>query len=269
MAKEKKESGVKPPAPWVLTFGDMMSQILCFFIILFSISDIKQEKLVTAMRSIQTAFNMQVDFPRENIIGETKEFKQALQQLVSNRNKGKTDKREAAIVWPKGGEEVKVMFVREGLKVTIGGRASFKKGSADIEPLMKKRLQSLSEALKGYRYRIEVRGHASREPFGSDEAKQYGPDAKPGDYEGWYHGKWNLGYARARAVAEYMSENGGIKPARIRICSSGDTDPLKSSFSEQLDYENLLNRNRRVEIIVTEEEIPMEHERLENQGGGR
>lgn len=265
---KKQEEGARPPAPWVLTFGDLMTQLLCFFIILFSMSEIKEEDFITAMKSIQGAFKIYVSAPRQNVLGPKQTFQEALQHLMSAHKPGSDRKLSTAITWPRHGRETKVMYVREGLKVVIGGRAGFEKHSEDLSEAMKGHVDALCEALSGYRYRIEVIGHASREPFGSAEEAKYGKDNLVGDEESWNVGKRTLSYKRAANVAAHMVGQCGIDPSRIRVSAMGAVDPLKLSVADKMDYRDILSQNRRVEIIVSEERVPSGHERSAATTGG-
>jgi outer membrane protein OmpA-like peptidoglycan-associated protein len=245
----------------------MFSQIVCFFVVLISMSELRSDKMEQTILSIHNAFNMYTDFPRLNPIGTTMNFQQALNHFTTNLNKGKTEYRDAAITWPKGGTEVKVFFVREGVKVVIGGRAAFKKGDDKLSQLMESRLRDLSDVLRGYRYKVLVIGHDSREPFGSHEVMEHGQVTEAGDQAAWNTGRWELSYKRARNVAKFLVEEGKIEQKRIRISAAGDTDQLPLTYADKMDYEDYHARNRRVEIIVSEEEVQPDYAESAKTGG--
>jgi chemotaxis protein MotB len=59
MAKKKEKSEAGAPA-WMITYGDMMSLLLCFFIMLVAMSEIKaEEKFEQVMQSLREAFGYQ------------------------------------------------------------------------------------------------------------------------------------------------------------------------------------------------------------------
>ncbi|MGC9328817.1 MAG: flagellar motor protein MotB, partial [Candidatus Hinthialibacter sp.] len=51
--KEEKPSGAPE---WLCTFSDMMSLLLCFFVLLFSMSSIDKKKMIQAVGSVRAAF---------------------------------------------------------------------------------------------------------------------------------------------------------------------------------------------------------------------
>ena len=57
MAKKAEE--VKPGAPaWTATFGDLMNLLLCFFVLLFSMSSVDQSKAEAMLKSLQDTFSI-------------------------------------------------------------------------------------------------------------------------------------------------------------------------------------------------------------------
>ena len=59
MARQKKEpEGPRPPAPWMSTFSDLMNLLLCFFVLLFSMSTVQEEKFEEVAASFQSTFSI-------------------------------------------------------------------------------------------------------------------------------------------------------------------------------------------------------------------
>lgn len=55
MARQKKEDPPKGSAPWMNTFADLMNLLLCFFVLLFSMSTVDAEKFEMVIASLQSA----------------------------------------------------------------------------------------------------------------------------------------------------------------------------------------------------------------------
>jgi len=127
--------------------------------------------------------------------------------------------------------------VKEGLKIVIGGKLSFKEGSAELSPEARQTLKELAERLKGYGNWISIRGHCSRNKN----------DALAG-VEG-YRAKTELSFKRAEAVASTLIEY-GVNPGRIRTTAVADRDPVWAEVSQET-----ARQNRRIEVILTEEVI--------------
>ena len=58
MAKKRKADEAPPPALWKDTFADLMNLLLCFFVMLFSMSTVEQEKFEQVAQSLNSAFSI-------------------------------------------------------------------------------------------------------------------------------------------------------------------------------------------------------------------
>ncbi len=225
-----------PGAPqWVMTYGDMMSLLLVFFIMLVALSEIKEEdKYRAIVESVQRHFGMTggagkmpvVDDPDMSLIERLKVISLRQQQ---HRQHASTD--DPGIE----GRHTTVTRIRESMMFAVGGRITFEPGSADLSDRARRQLrQEVAELIRGYNNKIELRGHAA-----SDELE---PD-RP------YEDLWSLSYARARAVMEYLiSDEIGIRSNRIRLVANADREPLAKKVWTVQGTEP----NRRVEILVSQ-----------------
>ena len=60
MAKKKEEFKLPPgtPAPWMSTFSDMMTLLMCFFVLLFSMSEVDAAKFEEVAKSFQSTISI-------------------------------------------------------------------------------------------------------------------------------------------------------------------------------------------------------------------
>ncbi len=233
MADKKKCKCPEGVPEWVVTYGDMMSLLLTFFILLAAFSEIRKERIEPVVHAIKQALGVvtgQGDVP----IDAT-----PLQSVIENMlevalHREKIPTRSNAEDPGVDGREVTVKRIREGLQFTVGGLITFEADSADLKPQGREGLDRVIAVVRGQNNKIEVRGHAD----GSDLP----PGAGPGHL-------WDLSYRRARAVMDYLTDPArGIDPRRIRITGCGDKEPLASRAYDATQSAV----NRRVEIIVTE-----------------
>ncbi len=226
---------------WVMTFGDMMSLLLTFFILLVSLSELKKEDEWKAMvEEVKKSFGMKGGggrLPTDNDpaltliqILETVQNQQRREQQTSN-----TD--DAGM----SGREQRVTNVRQGEYIPVGGRLTFQPGSADLSDRVKADLRGFIEHeefdIRGTNYIVELRGHAATaETEWLDESTDL----------------WDLSYRRAKAVMEYLvSDEVGLSHKQVRLMGIADREPL-----EKQAYTSALRRvNRRVEIMVSENVI--------------
>jgi len=228
--KKKKESGGNAP-DWMVTYGDMMTLLFCFFVILVSMSEIKEDqKFQKVKESIKRAFGYRggVGYMEGNI-SPSNSIESYMEQLIVKKpqlhdGKSKDDGIE--------GKNPSVRKIRDGYEYTIGGQVSFERGKARLLDPAKKELTKFASPLRGLNTKVRVRGHASRK-----SADQYRP----------YASLDALSYSRAEAVKEHLVAC-GIREERITVEACGDNEPIEARAYDEASQA----MNRRVSIIVTE-----------------
>ena len=225
-----------PPAgapAWVLTFGDMMSLLLTFFILLLSLSEIKKDDEFRAVvKEVKKAFGMHggggrvpsKSDPELTFIERIKSL-----QLVSRKEPKKSVTVEQSI----DGKNRRVTTLRQAVIQTAGGKNTFEPGSTRLSREYQAALVGLAPLLRDYKTKIIVSGHANAgEPIGSD-----------------HHDLRDLSYARARAVHDLLiGAKCRIRPERIRIEANGDSEPVTGQVYNSVEQRH----NRRVEIFLTD-----------------
>lgn len=236
MTRAKKTRQARAGAPeWMVTYGDTMTLLLCFFVIIVSMSELKEdEKFQKVMESLRAAFGGYqgsigavpiANVPANALIAKLLE----LESPIFIKHKGDSD--EEGIQ----GKKFRVTNVRDGLEVVVGGRITFDRFSAMLLPEGRDLIAKSAERLRGYNTKILVRGHATREPLPEDSL---------------YLDANALSYARARAIAQELERN-GVRRVRMLLVAAGDTEPLvRQAYTERRRA-----INRRVEILVTEDLI--------------
>lgn len=231
MVRKREEARPAGCPDWMVTYGDMTGLLLCFFVMLMSMSELKKnEQFRQVAKSVREAFGYdaaagmaagEVD-PIDAIIRD-------LQAIVAPAQQGKEgDALEEGIE----GRVRRVTSVRDGIEIVIGGRIIFDRFSAVLKPIAEERVAGLAELIRGKNTKVIVRGHATSEPLPADSV---------------YSNPMDLSFMRAKAVAEVLERN-GVQPVRIRLEASGDREPI----NRQAYTEERRAVNRRVEIIVTE-----------------
>jgi chemotaxis protein MotB len=216
-----------------VTFGDMMSLLLCFFILLAAFSELKKEheyqRVITAVKE---AFGYSGgvgvlptdDPPLRSMIEilETMAQKHFKKTKVSHSE-------ERGI----SGKRTRVSRVHDGMMFTIGGSITFDPGSAELKDSAKRELEKVGDLLRGRNNKIAVRGHA---------AKKQLPAGSP------YKDLRDLSYYRAKAVADYLVEEVGLDPNVLVVDARGATEPVEVRAYSTDDQ----TANRRVEVIMLE-----------------
>lgn len=221
---------------WVVTFGDMMSLLLTFFIMLVSMSEIKEEEKYQAMvESIQKRFGHELTIasvsPGESR-PRTSEFRV---MSTTGRAKRKDTHRGGVPIKAPVGEEPRVRIVRPGSATAIGTVLFFPNESYDLNEENRRALDAQMIEMAGKPQKIEIRGHTSQQL-----ASQGAPPQNAMD----------LSYKRCRAVMQYLLEKHQIPPERIRLSTAGAWEPMfLSGDSEKM------RKNPRVEVFLLEETV--------------
>ncbi|MEM6853562.1 MAG: flagellar motor protein MotB [Planctomycetota bacterium] len=235
MSKKCKKCPPTGAPEWMTTYGDMMTLLLCFFVLIVSFSEIKKEDQFQAViEHIKQSFGMMggggkipiTDDPALSLI-ERLDALRLKQERVPNRSNTKDPGQE--------GREPQVTKVREGMMITTGGRITFEPGSADLSEEAKESLRQLAEVFKGWENLVELRGHAASLEM-------------PDGGNGTYSDLWHLSHARAKSVFDYLTQELEIDPSRFRLTANADREPLDARAADTDDAE----KNRRVEVLVSE-----------------
>jgi chemotaxis protein MotB len=231
LPQEKVEEG----APlWVVTFGDLMSLLLCFFVLLLSFSEMDRRKYKMVSGSMAQAFGIQREKPVfESPRGQrmiAKEFDQAVViKKIEESIKPIIDEIKNEYEELKDAVELEI----EDDKVTIRmmGEATFDTGKAELHPAFEPLLKKIGTVLSQTKGEIIIAGHTDNIPLNG----------------GLFGSNLGLSMARAGSVAEFLLRTTSINPKRLSTMGFGEYRPLTSN-----DTARGRRKNRRVEIIVSQ-----------------
>ena len=229
---DEKPAGVPG---WIVTYGDMMSLLLTFFIMLVSISERKTEGQLRAMLdAIRSAFGA-----TDGIVGApgpSAATTSAYNQRSSHgaRSEGGMERagRESEGL---AGPQRTVRRLNHGTVSALGAPIPFERFSDALTERAQRDLNIVSRLLARNSHRVVVRGHASREPLPPDSP---------------HRDKMDLSFARARAVADYLASR-GIDRIRLRVGAAGDSEPRVSTRDRESQ-----RQNDRVDVFAIDSYIP-------------
>ncbi|MDR3278966.1 MAG: OmpA family protein [Synergistaceae bacterium] len=239
MARRKKSEGGGGGAPaWMSTYGDMVTLLLCFFVLLYSFSTIDAKKFEAISASLQTAFNIQPggETPRSaprieggalrDGAGDAERPTESDQ--VYNSNKVLAMVQESLKDEAKN-EDIKIVVNDRGVVISLSEQILFEEGSAKLRPESLRILYKIGGVLNRIPNQISVEGHTdSGIPVRSI-----------------YIDNWGLSSARASRVTAYLNESIKVPQDRLRVVGLGSSSPLVPNNSE----ENM-RLNRRVDIVI-------------------
>ncbi len=160
------EDDQPPGVPeWVVTYGDMMSLLLTFFIMLVSLSELKSDdgKLRAALDSIREAFGATEG--QAGVPGQSLQQTSVLNKRFSqgNRSEGGLE-RASRKSQGNAGPHTTAQRINHGAVITLGGPTVFPRQSTELNAALKHDLDVIAHELANRPNLIVVRGHTAREP---------------------------------------------------------------------------------------------------------
>jgi chemotaxis protein MotB len=233
MAEESPPAGAPE---WVVTYGDTMSLLLTFFIMLVSMSEVKEDKKYQAMvESMRKQFGHDLSMlsltpgslrPRNNFFDKLATLGRA-QKL--DTHSGGDD------VQGPSGDFPRVQIVRPGSRTAMGTVIYFRGEETALTEQQRAYLRSAAAVLLGKPQKIEIRGHTSLRPAS--------PAAGIAD-------NWDLAYRRCRSVYEVLTQDLKVESDRIRMSTAGASEPVEIG-SDPIK----LKQNSRVEVFLLDETV--------------
>lgn len=213
---------------WLLTYADLITLLLVFFVVMYSISKADQAKFAKLNASLQRAFNVLVLEGQDKTAiagsGAPLTGNSILDDFLGLRTS------VGAIAEQMGvGNQVSVTLEREGIAISLSGNLLFDSGRAELRPESTRILDAIADKLRGISNEVRVEGHTDNVPVETD----------------LYPSNWELSAARATVVTRYLAEIGGVQPQRLSAQGFGEFRPVANN-----DTRENRAQNRRVEIVI-------------------
>lgn len=264
MAKKRQEDPPKGSPAWMSTFSDLMNLLLCFFVLLFSMSTVDTDKLQAVVASLQSAisilpsggtsigegemisagvrqlefldsyYNEMANSKAEDTDDQT-DGKQSAQEQYEQQELAESEKMadeiKEAIDNSQLSGKVDVDFNAEYVKLNLNGSILFASGKAELVKQAKLIVDKIGKILEKYNKNvIEVEGHTDNVPIRSS--------AK-------YENNEVLSVYRALAVTDRLRKNKNLNPKYIKFAGRGDYIPVADNSTAEGRAQN-----RRVEIKI-------------------
>jgi chemotaxis protein MotB len=220
---------------WLLTYADLITLLMVFFVILYSFSIIDIRKFYNLKGSLTEAFHQGVlSGVSASGINETVSGSSVQEQLqpASESTKASLATQLQTIAEASGlGEAVTVTTNPEGVTVSLAANLLFQSGTSDLKPGALELIGQIAPPLRQIQYPIEVVAHTD--------------DLPPAPTNSLYKDNWQVGAARASSVLRALTGPGQLPESRLSTGNYGQYDPLFPNDSPE-------NRakNRRVDVII-------------------
>lgn len=239
MGKKAKQPE-KPSTAWLGTYGDMITLMLCFFVMLYNPSEVDVTQMATITQSLQmqetetTSGGLSLSAGQLSDLGNNIN---SLPSLEKGKSLGLAKKKAVSLFAPDvKSNKITITSDERGLIITLLSDNFFEEGSAELnindtrETLLRLADFFRSDELKGRRFRIE--GHT---------------DSTPVEENSIFPSNWELSATRAVNVLHYLADY-GVRENDFSVAGYSDTRPkFSNDTAEGRAY------NRRVDIIILDE----------------
>lgn len=259
MAKKREEEAAPGSPAWMATFSDLMNLLLCFFVLLFSMSTVDAQKFELVAASFSQTFSIftagstaigdgvlisngvsqlnmldkYINSMGKTEDGEEEEMQDALESLKEEQLKASEELAEKiaeAVGENNLQKEVDIEFNSQYVLLTLKGSTLFDSGSAVLKEESLPTAQKIGMILERYADSvIEIEGHTDNVPMHGIK----------------YENNVELSVARGIAMFDYLVGNTNLDPAMIKPSGRGEYIPVADNSTPEGRA-----KNRRVEIKI-------------------
>ena len=226
--------------PWLVVFADMMTLLLVFFILLYTLSSFEVGKYKTAISKVKTQLendaevtalvellelpeSLDTQITIEDITGLRSRKKNLIQDLNKFADTGSKK------------NDIATHILKGKIIVRIKGKALFKSSKAELNEDALPMLDEIIKILFDYpEYNINIKGHTDDIPISTEK----------------FPSNWELSAVRATSVLKHLIKR-GVDPERLTATGYGKILPLISN-----DTKKHRALNRRVEFVLEKKESP-------------
>jgi len=218
-----------PTAPfWMTTYGDIMTLLVTFFVLLISMSEVRMKKFKDAISNFQRQPG--VLSGRSSVVPMQNSGSSSSQSKARQRNKRykafleKLQKKDLD-------DDIQANLVEDGIHVVIADSLMFRTGQARLIEPSRSILRLLADLLSDDIKSVVVEGHTDDRPIDTEQ----------------FPSNWELSTARAAASVRFLQENAPqYDPAHFTTVGYGPYHPRASNETDEGRA-----RNRRVEILLS------------------
>ena len=198
---------------WLVTYSDVITLLLAFFVMILSVSDLNQGKIESLKEGLAEIISS------EQPATPFTDIKQGLDDYVAQHDLE---------------EQVSVTLDPQGVQVEFANVALYDSGSADLKSDATPLLQEISRVIRDVSHgshTIEVEGHTDDLPIATAQ----------------FPSNWELSAARATGVVKYLLAS-GIEKERLKASGFADSKPKEGVESSSLADQRIANRRVVVSI---------------------
>lgn len=244
MRKKKYNVEHENAERWLLTYADLITLLLAFFIMMYTFSKQDVQKYQEVSARLKAIFAGGTGIAQKGNISGTAplELMPANSSTSSNEIKQQIEQEIKTMANANGLKDNFSVFSDErGIIIRIMDKAFFDEGKADLKDSAKSILDKIVPVVKQINNHIRIEGHTDNVPIKTNEFKS----------------NWELSVRRATEVVRHLIERGDVPPQRISATGYAEYRPV-------VNNDSAANRalNRRIEIIVAKSQTEQPENKL-------
>lgn len=210
-----EDSGDNPL--WLIVLCDLMTNLMLFFLVLYSFSLKSEAEKQQAMQEVQNAVTgKKIEHKALAPVAPAMEAEKAAAVLKEFEKAGLKDLAQVDVT-------------ESRIRIRMAAPVLFPSGAAELGPGARRRLAPVARLLRGLEAPVVVEGYTDDVPIRS------GP----------FHTNWELSVARATAVIRHLAKERGLGESRFVAAGYGEYRPIADNGTAEGRA-----RNRRIEIVV-------------------
>lgn len=231
--RRRGHSNQQSGSSWMASYADLVTQILIFFVLLYSMSVLDVQRFSFALASIQSTFGVPLGIVEPPPIlfdpADGEDFTD-LDELIRQR-----DLRQLIEVYHRLEQQVgdsglmELLMQERGIVIRFSEHVFFDSGRAELRSEARAALDLLEPILVDMPNAVRVEGHTDPRPINTP----------------LFPSNWELSTARATAVIRYLVVQRGLDPTRLSAAGYAEFRPVASNATTEG-----MARNRRVDMVV-------------------
>ena len=238
--KESQENSGESSGSWMVTFSDLSTLLLTFFVLLLSMSSMDDRALKSAFVNFDRTSGIlffkedsRIMMPRDIVIRDIAKSLESvhvldIRNLDEIENTNYTEQDFNFLVSSGNALWIKKRPDSDDFSFIFGSQLMFEGGSAQLKPDAYPLLQKLGDFLTSSKYQAYIDGHTDDIPINTSE----------------FSSNEELSLERAKTILNFMVEQVKVPPEKLALGAYGGSHPLMDNDSPEGRA-----MNRRAEII--------------------
>jgi len=232
MAKRKSKEEAADTMKWMVTFSDLITLLLTFFVLLLTMCSLEAGKVEQFQAACSEAMGVLLEGKysevEDRIITSSKRRIDEQALKMENILKQFSGIKTMLISEDKGGK-LKFKDLERGLSIVMKNDLLFNSGKSEINPEGISVLRDIGSKFGKFEGKVIVEGHTDNVSISTEK----------------FPSNWELSISRAVNIVRFLAEEAGVKPIKMSAMGYADTKPVVSN-----DTSENRRKNRRVEIIL-------------------